>query len=326
MTLFAAPLRIVHLGFQGFDLAASCAGLPGLDLVAAADEAEVVEHVAGCDALFLNAPRYSEAIASAARAPGSRVRWIQFTSSGTETALRWGVPAGCTISNASSAWAPTVAEHGVALILALIRQIPLLERERALGRWNRPPLLRALTSLEGARVGLLGYGAIAQAMAVRLKPFGAEIIGFSRGGQKRAGADAMHPATALGAIAGGLDVLCSLIPLSPQTRHIIDGAVLDRLPPHAFVVNLGRGGTLDQAALAARLADGRLAGAALDVFDPEPLPADAPLWALPNLIVSPHLAAFGGTAGWLRLEELCRANIRRYQNGEPLRDTVILPA
>ena len=98
--------------------------------------------------------------------------------------------------------------------------------------------------------------------------------------------------------------------------------MLGCLPAHALVVNVGRGPTMDEDALARRLAAGHLAGAALDVFATEPLPAASPLWGLPNAIISPHVAAFGGQAGWNRLGALCRGNMERFRDGEALVDLV----
>jgi D-2-hydroxyacid dehydrogenase (NADP+) len=233
------------------------------------------------------------------------------------------LPEGAVLTNASSAWAPTVAEHGVSLLLALNRQVHALERDRAARRWDRTALLPGLRSLEGARIGILGYGAIGREMAARLCGFGVSIVGFARTPGPQPGADEMHPPQDLLALAPTLDVLMSAIPLSPQTHHIVDDRVLAALPRHAVLVNVGRGPTLDEAALARRLADGSLAGAALDVFETEPLPDTSPLWALPNIIISPHLAAFGSKAAWQRLGALCRGNIERWQAGEAMLNRVI---
>jgi phosphoglycerate dehydrogenase-like enzyme len=314
---------LYHASMPGFDLAAACAGLPGVDITTLSTPAEMAAQAASADALFLTTGGYTEAVARACKAAGGRVRWIQFLSAGIEAAELFGLPDGAVLTNASSAWAPTVAEHGVSLLLALNRQIHALERDRAARVWNRTALLPGLRLLEGACIGILGYGAIGREMAARLRGFGVRILGFARTPGPQPGADAMHAPQDLPGLAPTLDVLISAIPLSAQTHHIVDDALLAALPRHAVLVNVGRGPTLDEAALARRLADGSLAGAALDVFDTEPLPDGSPLWALPNIIISPHLAAFGSTVARQRLGELCRGNIERWQAGEALLNRVM---
>jgi phosphoglycerate dehydrogenase-like enzyme len=318
-------MRIIHhRGFQGFDLATYCSDMPGIELIGVDTTDEMAALAPSADAVMFNVAGYTEAVARACKQPGSRVRWIQFMSAGIETAGRWGVPEACLVTNSSSVWAPTVAEHAVGLMLALMRSVHLLERDRAARRWDRKALLPGIGTLEGATIGILGYGAIGEAISRRLKGFGVTVVGFTRSGGPKPGVDRMHPVEALCDVAPTLDFLCSAIPLSPATRHIIDDRVLACLSPRAYVVNVGRGPTLDETALATRLAACQLAGAALDVFETEPLPPTSPLWDLPNVILSPHLAAFGGQAGWNRLGALCRANIRRFQAGETLSDVVIV--
>jgi phosphoglycerate dehydrogenase-like enzyme len=318
-------MRILfHTTMPGFDLAAECAGIEAVDIITVATPAEMAAQAAGADALVLAVGGYTQEVAAAAQAPGSRVRWLQFLSAGVENAERFGIPAGCVLTNASAAWAPTVAEHAVSLLLALNRQVHLLERARLAHSWNRPALQPHLRSLEGAQIGILGYGAIGRGMAARLQGFGATIHGIARSPGPQPGADEMHHPDDLLALAPRLDALLSAIPLSAQTHHIVGDAILAALPRHAVIVNVGRGPTIDEAALARRLADGSLAGAALDVFETEPLPATSPLWDLPNVILSPHVAAMGSRAGWQRLGAICRGNLIRLLAGETLPDRVVL--
>ena len=311
-----------HAGMAQFDLPAAVAGLEDVEVRIFASAAELAVSAGEADALFLTVAGYTEAVAAAARAPGSRVRWIQFLSAGYETAERHGVPDGCRVSNASSVWAPTVAEHGVSLLLALNRQVQELERHRAVKRWERAAIAPKLRSLEGARVGILGYGTIGREMAVRLRGFGPSLHGIARTPGVPAELDSMHPPSELSALAGSLDVLMSAIPLSAQTRHIVNAAVLSRLPAHAVIVNVGRGQTIDEAALTRHLAEGKLAGAALDVFETEPLPQDSALWALPNVILSPHMAVLGSAAAWRRMAGMCRGNVGRFREGGALENEV----
>ncbi len=318
-------MRVIHhRGFPGFDLESHCRDLSGVELVGVDTPDEMAALAGTADAVMCNGAGYTEAVARACAQPDRRLRWIQFLSTGIETAERFGVPQRCVVTNASSVWAPAVAEHAVAMMLALKRGVQWLERDRLARRWDRKALLARLGTLDGAQVGILGFGGIGAAIAQRLAGFGVTIHGFARSDRAKPGADVMHAIGALCDVAPRLDILCSALPLTPATRHIVDAKVLACLKPHAYVVNVGRGLTMDEAALAHCLAEGRLAGAALDVFETEPLPETSPLWDMANVILSPHVAAYDGSAGWQRLGRLCRANILRFQAGEPLSDEVII--
>jgi len=169
--------------------------------------------------------------------------------------------------------------------------------------------------LAGRRVLILGHGSIGHATAERLEPFGCEVVGVAR--HARAG---VHAIGELPALLGGAGALVNLLPLTRDTRRLVDAAVLAALPDGALVVNVGRGATVDQAALTAELASGRLR-AVLDVTDPEPLPEDDPLWSLPNVLITSHSA--GATEGGRRAAwALVGDQLRRLVAGAPLRNIV----
>lgn len=188
--------------------------------------------------------------------------------------------------------ARAVAEHGLALWLALRRGLPQIIAARAGAHWLRPAIAaRPPGLIAGSEAHVLGYGPVARALVAVLAALGARVTVFRRE------ADGAEPPVArIGALRelareiGEADAVFGVLPEVPATRHLLDRAVLAALKPGAVVINLGRGNLLDHAALVDALRAGAIAGAALDVFETEPLPPDSPLWSAPNLIVSPHVA------------------------------------
>jgi phosphoglycerate dehydrogenase-like enzyme len=175
----------------------------------------------------------------------------------------------------------SMAEAAVLLLLAALYDLPGAQAElRAAGRRRTPPRM-----LKGKTVGLLGYGNIAKAMIARLQGWGADLIVHRRGDT---GTDERVHFVSLAALLERSDALILLASLNEASRGIIDAAALDRMKKGAVLINIARGGILDEAALAKRLADGRLSMAALDVFETEPLPDGSPLRALSNAILTPH--------------------------------------
>ncbi|WP_441232349.1 D-2-hydroxyacid dehydrogenase [Tardiphaga sp. 215_C5_N2_1] len=254
----------------------------------------------------------------------SRLRLVQFLSAGYESAEFLGVPKGAAVCNASEIWSPVVAEHAVALMLGLIRRLPQLERRRIARLWDRGSLNASLSSLDGATIGILGYGAIGREIAQRLRPFGAGVIGFSRSAKPCAVASRVAPMSGLDRELPDLDMLVNVMPSSAATRHFINPDILSRLKLSAFFVNVGRGATVDETALIDYLRSNRIAGAALDVFETEPLPSDSPLWDLDNVILSPHAAGYGSTGIIHRAHELCRHNLAALRDGGAFRNEVRL--
>jgi phosphoglycerate dehydrogenase-like enzyme len=310
--------------FAGVDIPGFCADLDGVTFLTDRDPAAMADLAASADMMVVNSPGYTELLANRICRPDSRLRFIQFVSAGFETAEFYGAPVDVLLSNGSIVWAPVVAEHAVALLLGLWRDLPALERRRTGHVWDRASLMGKLRSADGARVGILGYGTIGREIALRLKPFGTHVIGIARQPKP---CDAAERVIGLGEIAAllpELDALINAIPAGPRTLRIVDAGMLAALKPTAVLINIGRGSTVDEDALHAALANGRLAGAGLDVFATEPLPKDHPFWALENVILSPHVAGFGSPQAMQRLHELCRANIINFRDGRPLLNPVSL--
>jgi len=253
----------------------------------------------------------------------TRVRWVQSLAAGPDTILEAGFGPDVVVTSGRGLHDGPVAEHTLALVLACARRLPDLVRAQQEHRWAAElggiQEIRSdeFRSLAGARVLVWGFGSIAGRLAPLLTALGAHVTGVATRSGERHGLPVVA-AQDVGSVLPGTDVLINLLPATPATRHTVDAAVLAQLPPHAWVVNVGRGATLDESALLDAVRAGRLAGAALDVFETEPLPADSPLWDEPRVLVSPHAA--GGRpigAGALLAE-----NVAAFVEGRPLRNIV----
>ncbi|MCD6726157.1 MAG: D-glycerate dehydrogenase [Solirubrobacteraceae bacterium] len=197
------------------------------------------------------------------------------------------------------------ADLAMALLLSAARRLPQAAADVRGGAWRTwEPAGWLGLELRGARLVLIGYGRIGRAVGERAAAFGMEVEPVGRG-------DDLHAAL------GRADVVSLHAPLTDKTRHLIDAAALDAIKPGAILVNTARGGLVDQEALARALRAGRLAAAALDVTDPEPLPADDPLLAAPNLLVVPHIGS-ATRATRARMADMAAANLLAALAGEPM--------
>ncbi|MBA8809682.1 NAD(P)-dependent oxidoreductase [Promicromonospora sukumoe] len=224
------------------------------------------------------------------------LRWVQTLSAGPDVALRSGFAPDVVISSGQSLHDDTVTEHALALILASVRRIDVSLAAQREHRWAKEIAFAQADgvtgreySLDGARVTIWGFGSIALRLAPLLTALGAQVTGVASRAGERSGYPVVD-AGGLDALLAETDLLISLLPAVPATRHILDARLLGLLPASARFVNVGRGATVDEAALEDALRSGRLAGAALDVMETEPLPEDSPLWDVPNLILTPHVA------------------------------------
>jgi phosphoglycerate dehydrogenase-like enzyme len=243
-----------------------------------------------------------------------RLRWLQLMSAGAERWLH--VPASILLTSANSVFAEPAAEHALALLLALGRDLPSQVRHGLAQRWTKSAVCRDLAQ---AQVALLGLGSIGRAIAVRLGACGARVTAFRRHG------DAACPPGVLSVrgfaeLAQALplsDAVVLALPATPATQGLLSRDLLALLKPGALVVNVGRGSTIDQDALVDGLRSGRIGGAGLDVTVPEPLPPGHPLWTLEQVLISGHSVntSSGKPRRWT---ELVNAQLGRWQRGEPL--------
>lgn len=254
----------------------------------------------------------------------TRVRWVQTLAAGPDQAVNAGFAPGAIITSGRSLHSVTVAEHALALTLAAARSLHTLVRAQLGHRWagelgGRQPAYdpNRFTTLRGAHVVVWGFGSIAQTLAPLLTALGARVTGVARSGGERDGYPVVAEAD-IRELLPSADVLIMILPGTPATTRILDAEKLALLPAHAWLVNVGRGITVDEAALAAALRAGELGGAALDVTEVEPLPVSSELWDLPNLILTPHSA--GGRP--IGADQLIAENLRALLAGHTLTNVV----
>ena len=271
------PILTVTLPIGPDTLAHLRESLPGWTVEVPADTGLDLSHTT---AILGNAP--PDTIAAA-----DSVRWLHSPNVGLEAyeGLRAQRPE-LTVTHSRGVMDDAVAEHGLALILALSRRLPGLVAAQAAHDWRRAGY--APRVLRGQALHLLGYGPIARRFAQIAAGIGLAVTVYRR--EASSGPIAAHSFAQLEQTVGDADILVSLLPDTPATRQLIDARVLAQMKPTALVVSLGRGAVVDQQALIQHLQDGRLAGAGLDVFDHEPLSPDSLLWDMPNVIVTPHVA------------------------------------
>jgi phosphoglycerate dehydrogenase-like enzyme len=252
----------------------------------------------------------------------TRLRWVQDLAAGPGATLQAGFPEHVLITSGRSLHDKTVAEHALALTLAAARHLHLAVRAQIGHRWA-PELggpqphdnAQGFTTLRDATVVIWGYGGIGRTLAPLYAALGAHVVGVARTPRTD---DPFPVVDDIDAVLPSADVLVNILPTAPSTDRALDARRLALLHPRAWVVNVGRGSTVDEDALVAALRAGEIAGAALDVTATEPLPADSPLWDLPNLIITPHAA--GGRP--LQAAALIVKNAQALLRGEPLTNLV----
>ncbi|HEV2701955.1 MAG TPA: D-2-hydroxyacid dehydrogenase [Steroidobacteraceae bacterium] len=251
-------------------------------------------------------------------AAARNLRWIASLAAGVENCLA--VPGlrerGLLLTNMRAVDAAVIAEHAIALMLALAHGLDVFAVDTANGRWN--PAHGATTpmqSLDGKTLLVVGLGGIGTEVARRGHALGMTVVA-TRDGDKHGPPFVSHVGTPaeLPALARGADVIVSCVPLTPVTKGMYDAKFFALLKPTALFINIARGGSMVMADLTQALVDRRLAGAGLDVADPEPLPPDNPLWHAPHVLITPHISSrsdLPGEGRWTVAAE----NLRRYAQG-----------
>ena len=282
------------------------------------DATEVVEALRDADIAFVNLVPVTEAALEAMRPGGLVIRYGIGTDNVDVAAAR---RRGIRVANVPDYGSDTVADHASASMLALLRRLPIFDAAVRSEGWINPDRVKPLPSLMATTVGLVGVGRIGLLVARRLQAFGIRILAsdpFADPERLRAAGIEPVPFDVLLAEAHGISLH---LPATADTRHIIGPQSIARMRRGAMLVNTARGALVDEAALAVALTEGHLGGAALDVFDPEPLAADSPLRAMPNVILTPH-AAFYSVESLQALQRLAAEEAARALAGEPLRSLV----
>jgi len=292
---------------------------PGVEIVPYESSEQAATLVKDADAVIGSATE--EMLAA-----GSRLRWVQVGSAGVERYLA--IPqlgsGQVLLTNGQKLASPEIAEHVMALTRALARGLGYAVTAQNRGEWIRSDIgdIAPLQRLRGKTMVVVGLGGIGTEVARLASAAEMRVTGIRS--SRRSGppfVDQVGLTQDLAAFAAEADVVVNCLPMTPDTADIFDGALFEVMKSTAFFVNVGRGGTVDTDALVAALTNGEIAGAGLDVTDPEPLPSGHPLWKAPNLIITPHYAAWsdiGRERRWL----LFRENLRRFVAGEPLLSVV----
>ena len=259
-------------------------------------------------------------------AVATRLRWVQSPAVGVGSLMFPELLASdVVITTARGIRARAIAEHILGVTIALARQFPTAIRAQVEHRWAQADIEGSaidVRTLHGQRMGIVGLGAIGKELVAIAAPFGFRITAIRRtAGAPPPGVDAVWPPEPLHDLLAESDVVVIAAPHTPLTKRLIGRAEIDRIKHGALLVNVARGKMIDDDAVVAALRDGRLGGAALDVFSEEPLPASSPYWDMPNVIVTPHVS--GALRDyWTRLVALFSENLRRFERGEPLLNIV----
>jgi glyoxylate/hydroxypyruvate reductase A len=287
----------------------------------AASEARWGERLARADVLF-GIPGDTGAGLAAALEKAPRVVWVQATAAGAGEQVRAAaLPASIlqrvTFTSAAGVHGGMLAEFVFLGLLALRKDLRRLEAIRIERAWEHFPS----SELAGSTLAILGMGHIGSTTARIARAFGMRVIGITRDGAPNDAADAMFATSRLREAFAEADAVVVTLPATEKTRGLVDRAALAALRPDAIFCNVGRGSVVDQEALTEALQSGALAGAVLDVTDPEPLPPDNPLWTLPNVVFAPHTMALS-THENERIVDLFCDNLRRYAAHRELRNRV----
>ena len=254
--------------------------LPEVEVAATSNLEEAVALAADAAVLIAKAQDVLPALVAAM----PRLEWIQALTTGVDPLRVLGLPPSILVTTVRGIHGPQMAELALLGMMALSRDFPRLIANQRAARWER----WGQRLLLGKTAVVVGVGAISEAIAAYARPFGLRLIGVSaRSGV--GGFDEIYPRARLLEAAARADFLVIVAPYTAETHHLVDARVLAAMPASAFLVNIARGKLVDEEALVAALRARRIAGAALDVFETEPLPAASPLWRMPNVIVTPHI-------------------------------------
>lgn len=251
----------------------------------------------------------------------SRVRWVHTLSAGVEHVLSPEIIASpVPLTNGRGVFRRPLGEWAVSAMLHFLYQHRRLIRQQEQGVWDSFDI----EELHGKTVGIVGYGEIGRAVAERARPFGCRIVALRRKPEQSAAdplIDQAYAPAQIDEMIAACDFVVAAAPLTPSTRGLIGSHQFAAMKPSAVVINIGRGPVIDEAALVAALESGKIRGAALDVFDVEPLPAGHPFYKLRNVLLSPHSADH--TPGWKdRAVQFFMENFARFYKGEPLENVV----
>lgn len=255
-------------------------------------------------------------------AAAKNLEWFQLNSAGADAYVKPGVlPENTVLTNATGAYGLSVSEHMLALVFDLIRQFGQYHDNQRSHQWKA---MGKIASVEGSTVLVLGLGDIGGDFARKMKALGAYVIGVRRTIKDKPDyLDEQYQLDQLNSLLGRADIVAMVLPGGDATNHLMDERRLNLMKQGAFLINVGRGNAIDPNALLKALEEGHLGGCGLDVTEPEPLPADDPLWDAPGLIITPHVAGnFWLDETFERIVGIAGENLDAWVNGKPWRNLV----
>lgn len=249
------------------------------------------------------------------------LKWLQLNNAGTEGFCDGALPKGVMLTNATGAYGLAISEHMIGVLFELQKKLNLYEKNQREHLWKKEGHVQVI---EGSRVLVIGLGDIGTAFARKMKALGCRTTGIKRReGRKPEGVDDLYTLECLDRELPKADIVALSLPGNEDTRHILNEERIALLKKNAVVINVGRGITVDTEALTRALQEGRIAGACLDVTDPEPLPPEHPLWEMENVILTPHVSGGYSLPETLeRILTICIENLECYVVKRPLRNLI----
>lgn len=312
------PARVIVMDVPADRLASLRAVAPGVELVPAQSINDAREAAPRADAIL-------GTCAATLIAAGPEVRWVQTYNAGVERCLSDSIIAdrGVLLTNMQRVAGPAMAEHVMALMFSFARSLPAYYDAQRRNAWDRQPDgARPAFTLEGKTVLVVGLGGVGTEVARRAHALGMTVLATRASARPAPDyVSRLGQPGDLEAFAADADFVVNALPLTDETRGTFDAAVFSSMKRGAYLINVGRGATVVTADLVAALKSGTIAGAGLDVVDPEPLPSSHPLWTMPNVIITPHSSSDSDVdeeSRWL----LVRENLRRYVAGERMLSVV----
>jgi glyoxylate/hydroxypyruvate reductase A len=246
----------------------------------------------------------------------SRLRWLQAMGAGVDWALVPQLPGDVIVTRAPGVFGPWMREYVLGWCLAVTQKVETYRTAQRQRAWREDTIPERLG---GKTMVVVGLGDIGRAVAGAARGLGMRVVGVSRSGRRARGVDRVYRLRDLARALAEGDFVVLVLPLTEQTRGLIGATALAAMRPTAWLLNVGRGAVVDEAALVAALRERRIAGAILDVFTREPLPGDHPLWALDNVVVTPHIS---GPSTAPEIAPVFNDNLARWLAGRPLRHVV----
>jgi phosphoglycerate dehydrogenase-like enzyme len=292
---------------------------PELDWAVVWSPAEFEHEVADANLIILsNRICTPELGAALVRGRTDHLRWVHFSSAGIERGVNMGLPRDIPVTTSARAKAPVCAEHAMMILLASSRRIWEIRENQERHYWARNELNFTMRSIEGQTLVLVGLGGIGAEIARKAKAFDMRVVAVTRGATPTTDVDETVPRERMHQALREADAVIVATASDPSSLHLIDSRAFAVMKETAYFINIARGEIVDEDALVAALRGGKIAGAALDVAEDEPLDPESPLWDMDNVIITPHVSAAGSTNDYFRLRKLFADNLNRFLSGLPL--------